>query len=81
MENSEIRLLNDLALLRTAPVLKKVQRNRLLSELNGFMSNSDWFTIGVMATSSKIAINVIREIEKYFKYVLEWCVKAKKSNS
>ena len=62
----EINKLADLNSLRTAPILSKVQIQKLLEELETNIFNADWITIGIMASSDKKAIEALQSItEKY----------------
>ncbi len=63
MHNQVINSLKDLNLLRSAPDLNTHQQEKLLIELSQAISNSDWFTIGIMAKSEAIAISTLREME------------------
>ncbi len=67
MDDSLIKL-SDLNQLRSSPILNEIQKNTLLKELCQEMDKPEWFTLGVMATSSDIAITVIRQIEKFFNW-------------
>ncbi len=64
MPDSEIKILKDLNNLRSAPILDENQLQTLRDELNKHIDSSDWLTIGIMASSSKMATHVIREIEQ-----------------
>ena len=61
--DSEIKFLKDLRNLRSAPNLEADQYKSLLEELSGYLDAADWFTVGIMAPSSKLAIFVLREME------------------
>ncbi len=60
--------LTDLNNLRTAPVLQDKQKELLIKELLTHTSQADWFTVGIMAPSSKVAISSLREIERFFNW-------------
>ena len=66
MIESQIKDLRDLNYFKTAPILSSQQRNNLMNQLIECMKDSDWFTIGIMATSSELAISTIRTIESFF---------------
>tara|TARA_Y100001968_G_C19328570_1_gene703076 strand:- start:681 stop:1088 length:408 start_codon:yes stop_codon:yes gene_type:complete len=66
MNDSEINSLSDLRSIRTAPLLGELQKKNLLIEVNSYIKNADWFTIGIMAPSSSQAILVLKEMESYF---------------
>ena len=61
-----INNLVDLNSLRSAPQLSKVQINKLLEELEVNILNSDWITIGIMATSDIEAIQALKSISKKY---------------
>ncbi len=68
MKDSEINSLNDLRNFRSAPLLDKNQKSKLLQELDSYLNDADWFTIGIMAPSFNRAILVLKEIEDYFSW-------------
>jgi len=68
MLDNQIKCLTDLNNLRSAPSLNRSQSNKLMKELISHMNNSDWFTLGIMTSSSKLAIFTLREIESYFNW-------------
>ncbi len=68
MSSSEIKSLDDLNQLRSAPVLDQDLASSLMDELTYQMNNADWFTVGIMAPSSKLAISTLKEIESYFSW-------------
>jgi hypothetical protein len=62
----EINKLVDLNSLRTAPLLSKSQVKKLLEELETYILNADWITIGIMAPCDTKAIKALKSIsEKY----------------
>ena len=61
-----INNLVDLNSLRSAPQLSKVQINKLLEELEVNILNSDWITIGIMATSDIQAVQALKSISKKY---------------
>ena len=61
-----INKLADLNNLRTAPQLSDRRANKLLEELEANIFNSDWITIGIMATSDKKAIKALQSISKKY---------------
>ena len=63
-----IEFLKDLDKFRSAPELHLNQIVLLRNELNQYMHVSDWFTVGIMAPSKKIALLTIREIENLFNW-------------
>jgi len=66
LEIMHINELIDLNKFKTAPVLDLDQIQKLATELETKIANSDWLTIGIMAKSdveAKIALNTI--IQKY----------------
>tara|TARA_B100001989_G_C24357515_1_gene372781 strand:- start:286 stop:672 length:387 start_codon:yes stop_codon:yes gene_type:complete len=58
----EINKLVDLNSLRTAPKLNFVQEKQLLKELEVYIFNADWITIGIMAPCDNKAIETLRSI-------------------
>ena len=58
----EINKLVDLNSLRTAPKLNIVQEKQLLKELEVYIFNADWITIGIMAPCDNKAIETLRSI-------------------
>tara|TARA_A100001388_G_C28736252_1_gene484288 strand:+ start:570 stop:959 length:390 start_codon:yes stop_codon:yes gene_type:complete len=62
----DIKCLNDLNSFRSAPQLSKIQKEKLLVELELNILESDWVTIGIMAENDKAAIKALSSIsEKY----------------
>ena len=61
-----INNLFDLNNLRSAPQLNKRQMKKLLDELELNILNSDWITIGIMASSDYDAIEALKSISKKF---------------
>ena len=62
----EINKLVDLNSLRTAPLLSNSQVKKLLDELELNILNSDWITIGIMASSDLDAIEALKSISKKY---------------
>ena len=62
----EIKKLNDLNNLRTAPQLSNKQVKKLSDELEQNIFNADWITIGIMAPSDIRAIEVLKSITKKY---------------
>ena len=62
----EIKNLDDLNALRTAPQLSNIQEKKLLEELEVNIFNADWITIGIMAPSYNKAIKALRSISKKY---------------
>ena len=56
----EINNLVDLNSLRSAPHLNKIQKKKLLEELDLNILNADWVTIGIMAPSDSEAIVALK---------------------
>ncbi len=63
MIDSEISSLNDLRMKRSAPKLNANQKQALREELYQYIENADWFTVGIMAPSYKLASNILKELE------------------
>jgi len=62
----EINSLVDLNTLRSAPQLSKFQSKKLLEELETNILNSDWVTIGIMASHDYEAIKALKSISKKY---------------
>ena len=62
----EINKLADLNTLRTSPQLSNSQEKKLLEELEANIFNSDWITIGIMASSDNRAIEALQSISKKY---------------
>ena len=62
----EINKLVDLNSLRTAPLLSKRQVKKLLKELEAYIFNADWITIGIMAPCATKAIETLQSISKKY---------------
>ena len=62
----EINKLVDLNNFRTAPQLSNSQEKKLLKELELNIFNTDWVTIGIMATSDNRAIEALQSISKKY---------------
>ena len=62
----EINNLVDLNSLRTAPELSKNQIKRFSEELETYINNSDWVTIGIMASHDYKAIEALQSISKKY---------------
>ena len=62
----EINKLVDLNSLRTAPELNNNQEKKLLIELEANIFNSDWITIGIMASCETRAIEALQSISKKY---------------
>ena len=62
----EIKKLDDLNVLRTAPQLSNILVEKISEELEANIFNADWITIGIMAPFDTKAIEVLKSItEKY----------------
>ena len=62
----EINNLNDLNSLRSAPQLSKDQIKKLSEELDTYIVNSDWITIGIMASNDFEAIEALKLISRKY---------------
>ena len=62
----EINKLADLNGLRSAPLLSYIQVKKLLEELEAYIFNADWITIGIMATCDMQAIDSLQSISKKY---------------
>ena len=61
-----INSLVDLNILKSAPELSKSQIKKLSQELEVHILNSDWITIGIMASNYKEAILALQSISKKY---------------
>ena len=62
----EINKLVDLNNLRSAPQFSDRQKEKLSEELEAYIFNAHWLTIGIMAPSDKKAIEALRSISKKY---------------
>ena len=62
----EISKLVDLNNLRTAPQLSNRQEKKFLEELESYIFNADWLTVGIMAPSDNKAIEALQSISKKY---------------
>ncbi len=62
----EIKKLVDLNSLRTAPLLSSSQTKKLFEELEANILDSDWITIGIMASHDYEAIEALKSISKKY---------------
>ena len=62
----KINKLVDLNCLRTAPLLNNIQEKKLLEELETYIFNADWITIGIMAPFDTKAITTLKSISKKY---------------
>ena len=62
----KINNLVDLNNLRTAPQLSNIQLKKILEELEAYILNADWITIGIMAPSAISAINALQSISNKY---------------
>ena len=62
----EIKSIVDLSRLRSAPKLIKSERKSLLAELETNIKNSDWMTIGIMASHDYEAIKALKSISRKY---------------
>ena len=61
-----INFLVDLNRLKSAPQLNKSQSKRLLEELESYLFNADWITIGIMASHDYQAVESLQSISKKY---------------
>jgi len=64
----KINELKDLNSLRSAPVLNKNESLSMLNKIDEKILNSDWITIGIMASSDKEAKEALTSIIKKYNY-------------
>ena len=62
----DVNYLSDLNSLRSAPQLSKTQIKKLLMELEPYLLNADWITIGIMALNDYKAIEALKSISKKY---------------
>ena len=62
----EINSLSDLISLRSAPKLSNCQTKKLLEELESYILDSDWITVGIMASHDYEAIEALQSISKKY---------------
>ena len=62
----EINSLSDLISLRTAPQLSNSQTKKLFEELEVNILDSDWLTIGIMASHDYEAIDALKSISRKY---------------
>ena len=62
----EIDKLVDLNSHRTAPLLSNSQIKKLLVELETYIFNADWITIGIMASCDTKALEALQSISKKY---------------
>ena len=61
-----INSLVDLNSLRSAPQLNQSQKKKLLEELESYLINSDWMTVGIMASHDYEAIEALKSISRKY---------------
>ena len=62
----EIKHLVDLNILKSAPQLSKSQTKKLLEELETYIFNADWLTIGIMASHDYHAVEALQSMSKKY---------------
>jgi len=62
----EIKYLIDLNSLRSAPQLTESQRETFSEELETYILNADWITVGIMASHDYQAIEALKSITKKY---------------
>ena len=68
MIKSSVSQIKDLRGYNSAPQLEQYERKKLLIELESYIKTSDWYTVGIMASSIQKAVSSLREVESYFKW-------------
>ena len=61
-----INSLIDLNSFRSAPQLNQIQKKKLLEELESYLINSDWMTVGIMASHDYEAIEALKSISRKY---------------
>ena len=79
-KDTHLYKLTDLDKLRSAPELRKKQKEELLKEVENIICKVNWLTIGVMSPSLEKGINAIRKLEETFKYKEMKCMNLPTSN-
>ena len=62
----EINSLSDLVSFRSAPQLSNWQTKKLLEELESYILDSDWITVGIMASHDYEAIEALKSISRKY---------------
>ena len=62
----EINSLDDLKSLRSAPKLNSCQTKKLFEELEANILDSDWITVGIMASHDYEAIEALKSISRKY---------------
>mgnify|MGYP001214262329 CR=1 FL=1 len=62
----DVNYLSDLNSLRSAPQLSERQIKKLLMELESYILNADWITVGIMAFNDYQAIEALKSISKKY---------------
>ena len=62
----EINYLVDLTIFKSAPQLSKSQTTKLLEELEPYIFDADWITIGIMASHDYDAVKALQSISKKY---------------
>ena len=62
----EINSLSDLISLRSAPQLSNFQTKKLSEELDSYILDSDWITVGIMASHDYEAIEALKSISRKY---------------
>ena len=62
----DVNYLVDLNSFRSAPQLSKSQRKKISEELETYILNADWVTIGIMASHDYEAIKALQSISKKY---------------
>ena len=62
----EINYLVDLTIFKSAPQLSKSQAIKLLEELEPYIFDADWITIGIMASHDYDAVKALKSISKKY---------------
>ena len=62
----EIKYLVDLNILKSAPKLNNNQIKKLLEELETYIFDADWITIGIMAPHDYLAVEALKSISKKY---------------
>ena len=65
----EINYLVDLNVFKSAPKLSNSESKKLLEELEPYIFNADWLTIGIMASNALDAVEALQSISKKYAFL------------
>ena len=62
----EIKKLDDLKTFKSSPKLTRNQKKKLLEELKSHILDSDWITVGIMASQDYEAVEALKSISRKY---------------